>query len=55
MAKLKEIFKGFSKLSREQRLKALQDVGALNKEDIEYLENGGLKSTLLGEKLIDIS
>lgn len=53
MAELKEIFKGFSKLSREQRLKALQDVGALNKEDIEYLENGGLRNTILGEKFIE--
>lgn len=53
MAELKEIFKGFSKLSREQRLKALQDVGALNKEDIDYLESGGLKNTLLGEKFIE--
>lgn len=53
MAELKDVFKGFSKLTREQRLKSLLEVGALNKEDIDYLEQGGLKSTQLGEKFIE--
>lgn len=53
MAELKDVFKGFSKLTREQRLKALNEVGALTKDDIEYLENGGLKTTHLGEKFIE--
>lgn len=50
---LQEIFKGFSKLSREERLQALFDVGALQRNDLEYLERGGLKDTHLGEKFIE--
>lgn len=50
---LQEIFKGFSKLSREERLKALFDVGALQRADLDYLERGGLKDTQLGEKFIE--
>lgn len=50
---LHDIFKGFSKLSREERLKALQDVGVLHESDIEYLVEGGLRDTSLGEKFIE--
>lgn len=53
MAELKDLFKGFSKLTREQRLKALQEAGALTPEDIAYLDKGGLRDTQLGEKLIE--
>lgn len=50
---LQDVFKGFSKLSREERLKALREVGALHDSDIEYLSKGGLRDTTLGEKFIE--
>lgn len=50
---LQEIFKGFSKLSREERLKSLKDAGVLSPEDHDYLLKGGLKDTSLGEKFIE--
>ncbi len=50
---LQDIFKGFSKLSREDRLKALKDVGVLQESDLEYLAKGGLRDTSLGEKFIE--
>lgn len=54
MAKeLGEIFKGFSKLDRDERLQALLDVGALQADDIAFLEKGGLKDTSLAEKFIE--
>lgn len=54
MAKeLNEIFKGFSKLSREERLKALFDSGVLTSSDVDFLAKGGLKDTSLGEKFIE--
>ena len=54
MAKtLTEMFSGFSKLDRSQRLKALQEVGALSAEEAAYLEKGGLRDFGLGEKFIE--
>lgn len=54
MAKeLNEIFKGFSKLTREQRLKSLLEVGALDEADYSFLNQGGLQNTQLGEKFIE--
>ncbi|MNJ98586.1 3-hydroxy-3-methylglutaryl-coenzyme A reductase [compost metagenome] len=50
---LHDIFKGFSKLSREERLAALKDVGVLHDSDVDYLAKGGLKDTSLGEKFIE--
>ncbi len=50
---LHDIFKGFSKLSREERLQALLEVGALHDSDVEYLAKGGLRDTSLGEKFIE--
>jgi hydroxymethylglutaryl-CoA reductase len=50
---LAEIFKGFSKLSREERLQALLDAGALQEADVEFLKAGGLRGTALGEKFIE--
>jgi hydroxymethylglutaryl-CoA reductase len=44
---------GFSKLSREERLKMLVKMGLLNIEDVEYLRSGGLKDFSLGEKFIE--
>lgn len=48
-----ELFQGFSKLSREDRYQKLLRVGALTKEEIEYLDRGGLKDLALGEKFIE--
>lgn len=54
MAKrLAEIFKGFSKLSLDQRLQALQDTSVLTAEDAQYLKDGGMKDLSLGEKFIE--
>lgn len=50
---LADIFKGFSKLSLEERLKALMQAGVLQTADIEYLQRGGLKDFALGEKFIE--
>ncbi|MCX7978623.1 MAG: hydroxymethylglutaryl-CoA reductase, degradative [Bdellovibrionaceae bacterium] len=54
MAKdLELIFRGFSKLDRDQRLKALVEAGALTTEEASYLRRGGLADTSLGEKFIE--
>lgn len=54
MAKeLNEMFKGFSKLTREQRLKSLLEFGALDDADYAFLNQGGLQNTQLGEKFIE--
>ena len=51
--KISEIFKGFSKLNFEQRLKTLGDVDLLSDDDIRYLKNGGLKDVQLAEKFVE--
>jgi hydroxymethylglutaryl-CoA reductase len=48
-----ELFRGFSKLNREERFQKLMACGALQREDVEFLEAGGLKDTSLGEKFIE--
>lgn len=54
MAKsLNEIFKGFSKLTLDQRLQALKDTSVLTSEDAKYLKEGGMKDLALGEKFIE--
>lgn len=50
---LKEIFKGFSKLNRKERLNALEESGVIESRDVDYLERGGMKDTSLGEKFIE--
>ncbi|PIS10209.1 MAG: hydroxymethylglutaryl-CoA reductase, degradative [Bdellovibrio sp. CG10_big_fil_rev_8_21_14_0_10_47_8] len=50
---LAEMFKGFSKLNREERLEMLLEFGLLKKSDVDYLERGGLSDTTLGEKFIE--
>jgi hydroxymethylglutaryl-CoA reductase len=50
---LTELFKGFSKLSKEERLSALLQHGLLEKSEAEYLQRGGLKDTSLGEKFVE--
>ena len=48
-----ELFKGFSKLSREERFVRLKEMGALSSDDMEYLRGGGLKTPDLAEKFIE--
>lgn len=48
-----EHFKGFSKLTRDERLKMLAKMGCLTADDIRFLEKGGLQDTSLGEKFIE--
>ncbi|PWU20525.1 MAG: hypothetical protein C5B49_04110, partial [Bdellovibrio sp.] len=48
-----EYFRGFSKLSRGERLQTLVKMGALNSDDVRYLEEGGLHDFSLGEKFIE--
>jgi hydroxymethylglutaryl-CoA reductase len=50
---LSHVFQGFSKLSRQERLEALQLAGLLEPMDRKYLELGGLQDTALGEKFIE--
>jgi len=53
MKTLSEIFKGFSKLDRDERLQSLLEIGASQEGDIAYLKEGGLQDTTLGEKFIE--
>lgn len=48
-----ELFRGFSKLSREERFQRLIDLGALNSDDILFLKQGGIKELNLADKLIE--
>lgn len=47
------LFKGFSKLSREERFKRLLALGALSSEDVSFLKQGGVKEANLADKLIE--
>lgn len=48
-----ELFRGFSKLSREDRFKRLLALGAITPEDISFLKQGGIKDLNLADKLIE--
>ncbi|AMP89313.1 hydroxymethylglutaryl-CoA reductase, degradative [Legionella pneumophila] len=48
-----ELFRGFSKLSREERFQRLCALGALTPEDITFLKQGGIKDLNLADKLIE--
>jgi hydroxymethylglutaryl-CoA reductase len=50
---LADLFRGFSKLSREERLKTLMQAGILQPSDVDYLQKGGMKDFSLGEKFIE--
>lgn len=50
---LTSLFQGFSKLNLQERLARLQSLGLLTGADLDYLKQGGLKSTALGEKFIE--
>lgn len=51
--KTKDLFQGFSKLTRDERFARLMEMGALNQEDMRYLKQGGLKDTTLAEKFVE--
>lgn len=51
--KVRQLFQGFSKLGKEERLQRLIDLGALTPEDIAYLRQGGVSDTTLADKLIE--
>lgn len=46
-------FQHFSKLSRKERFEQLLQMGALSKEDVEYLNSGGIARFDLAEKWIE--
>ncbi len=48
-----DLFKGFSKLTRSERLLRLVETGALTSEEVRYLQMGGLQDFNLGEKFIE--
>lgn len=50
---LADLFKGFSKLTRPERLAKLSEIGALTQDDLRFLNKGGLQDTTLGEKFIE--
>lgn len=52
-SELGETFKGFSKLTRDERFERLKEIGALTSEDISFLRQGGLKDSSLAEKFIE--
>ncbi|MDF1647004.1 MAG: hydroxymethylglutaryl-CoA reductase, degradative [Legionellaceae bacterium] len=49
----REGFEGFSKLTREERFNRLIAMGALTREDVSYLCEGGIHALDLGENLIE--
>ena len=51
--KRKNLFKGFSKLNRNERFQRLMDMGALSQQDVRYLKAGGLKRTDLAENCVE--
>jgi hydroxymethylglutaryl-CoA reductase len=48
-----QFFNGFSKLDRNERLRKLVEIGALQPEDLVFLNNGGIEDADLAEKLIE--
>ena len=48
-----ELFRGFSKLSREERFQRLLLLGALTPNDVSFLKQGGIKDLNLADKLIE--
>jgi hydroxymethylglutaryl-CoA reductase len=50
---MQELFQGFSKLGREERLSRLVEMGALSQDDVRFLKNGAPVSVELAEKFIE--
>ena len=55
MAEIEKLFKGFSKLNREQRFQCLLRMGVLTEGDIRYLKAGGVHDSTLADHLIENS
>lgn len=47
------LYKGFSKLNLSERLHSLIVAGVITPEEAQYLKNGGLKDSSLGEKFVE--
>ncbi len=52
---IESLFKGFSKLDRDERFERLLAMGALSKSDIDYLSRGGVQDPSLADKFIENS
>lgn len=52
---IENLFKGFSKLTSEQRYKRLVDMDVITKEDVEFLKHGGVDDLDLAEHFIENS
>ena len=48
-----DLFNGFSKLDRRQRLMRLHQMGAISKEDVQFLLDGSPLDLSLAENLIE--
>lgn len=48
-----DLFKGFSKLTREERYQRLMEMGALSSQDVRFLRDGGLQDLNLAEKFVE--
>ncbi|MCL5272362.1 MAG: hydroxymethylglutaryl-CoA reductase, degradative [Gammaproteobacteria bacterium] len=48
-----ELFRGFSKLSREERFQRLLELGAMTSEDVTFLQQGAIRDLNLADKLIE--
>jgi hydroxymethylglutaryl-CoA reductase len=48
-----ELFRGFSKLSRNERFQRLLELGAMTDEDVAFLQQGAIKDLNLADKLIE--
>jgi hydroxymethylglutaryl-CoA reductase len=51
--KYSDLFQGFSKLDRHERLQRLMEMGALNREDVAFLRAGAPVPMELAEKFIE--
>jgi hydroxymethylglutaryl-CoA reductase len=50
---LADLYNGFSKLTYNERLKALNEAGLINDGEQSYLKNGGLQDISLAEKFVE--
>jgi hydroxymethylglutaryl-CoA reductase len=48
-----QLFQGFSRLDRDERFQRLLQMGALTHDDLNFLRAGGVKDTVLADKLIE--
>ncbi len=53
LSKMTELFVGFSKLNRDERLQRLLEMGALTAEDVKYFRSGSAVPLELAEKFIE--